>query len=241
MSSKKPGVIDFPEHNPFLVGFGHDRSVFLQIVLAIILLAISGIAGFSAQIGDRRMSIYRLMIPIGMFFIVIVQIIYYLFVRKKQASQLGHKKRVIRRIADLFIEKNVWGWLIILANLVIMLFAAVMMIVRGHEFYVVVDEFFTSMWEQLIFAVVCMTLAVQFFRTGWLSELFSRRAVSFICSLVLIDLLFAICHYWAYGGNFRAIAIIAGSGLVFMSVGYRWPSVGISLHFGYNILITLTK
>jgi len=239
MSSKtKSG---WPEHNPFIKGFGHDRTIFLQIILAIVLLAISGIAGFSALIGDRRMGIYKFMIPIGMFFIVIVQTIYYIFVRKKETKQLIHKKKAIQRISDIFIEKNAIAWILIVINLVIMFLAGGMMLARGYELYQVVDEYFISVWEQLTFSVIVMSLAVQFFRTGWLSELFSRRAVSFICSLVLADLIFALCHWWAYGGDFRIIALIAASGLVFVGVGYRWPSIGVSLHFGYNVLIILTR
>ncbi|TET31851.1 MAG: hypothetical protein E3J70_01650 [Candidatus Heimdallarchaeota archaeon] len=241
MSSKKSDTTAFPQHNPFLVGFGHDRTIFLQIMIAIILLAISGIAGFAAQIGDRRMSIYKSMIPVGMFFVVIVQIVYYIAIRRIQPEPRVYRKKAIGILIDIFVYKQVVGWIVIVVNLLIMGIATTMMLIRGYEVYQVVDEFFTATWEQLIFAVLCMSFAVQFFRTGWLSKRFSRRAVSFICSLALVDIAFAICHWWAYGGNFRAIAIIAASGLVFMAIGYRWPSVGLSLHFGYNILITLTN
>lgn len=233
-------TIDFPEHNPFLKGFGHDRFIFMQIALAIILLAISGVAGFAAQIGDNLMSIYQVMIPIGMMFVVGVQIVYYVAVRKKQpVVKRTFKRKFMKTLFDIFIYKNAIGWVIIIVNLVIMGLATGLMLSRGFESYQVIDEFFTAIWEQLIFAVILMTLVVQFFRTGWLSERFSRRFVSFFCSLVLIDLAFALCHWWAYGGDLPTIALIAASGIVFMGVGYRYPSLGVSLHFGYNVMIIL--
>lgn len=239
MSSR---TIDFPEHNPFLTGYGYDRFLFMQIALAIILLAVSGVAGFSEKIGSSRMNIYSVMTPIGLMFVVGVQIFYYIAVRKKQpVVKRTFKRKFMKTLVDIFIYKNAIGWVVIIGNLVIMGLATVLMLTRGFEPYQVIDEIFTATWEQLIFAVILMTLAVQFFRTGWLSKIFSQRFVSFVCSVILSDLVFALMHWWAYGGDLPTIALIAASGLVFMGLGYRYPSLGISLHYGYNVMIILRK
>jgi len=240
MSSR---TIDFPEHNPFITGYGYDRFLFMQIALAIILLAISGVAGFSEKIGSKRMNIYSVMTPIGLVFVVGVQIFYYIAVSKKQPVVVKRtfKRKFMKTLVDIFIYKNAIGWIVIIINLVIMALATVLMLTRGFEAYQVIDEIFTATWEQLTFAVILMALAVQFFRTGWLSKHFSRRFVSFVCSLIISDLVFALMHWWAYGGDLSTIALIAAAGLVFMGVGYRYPSLGISLHYGYNVMVVLRK
>jgi len=240
MSSR---TIDFPQHNPFIIGYGYDRFIFMQIALATILLAISGVAGFSDKIGDRRMGIYSVMIPIGMIFVVVVQVVYYVVGEKKQpmVKKTTFKRKFMKTLVNIFVYKNAIGWIVIIINLVVMGLATILMLTRGFELYQMIDEIFTATWEQLIFAVICMTLGVQFFRTGWLSKIFSRRFVSFVCPLIIFDLVFAVCHWWAYGGDFSTIALIAAFGLVFIGLGYRYPSLGISLHYGYNVMIVLRK
>ncbi len=236
-TDRQVNIFGFLDHNPFTRGFGYDRFLFLQLAFAFILLALSGVAGFAEQIGSKRMTIYYVTIPTGILFVVIIQAFYYFF--KKKDSRPGIKNKIKGYIGDIFIYKDIFGWILIIVNLIVFVSVTVYAATNGYETYMIIDEFFVATWEQLTYSVVCMTFVVQFFRTGWLSERFSRRHVSFWLPLVVIDLAFAFSHWWAYGGDFSTILALAAIGLLFMGGGYIVPSLGITFHYAYNIIVTI--
>ena len=228
------GLFSLVEHNPFTEGFGHDRFIFVQMVALILLLALANVAGYAEEIGERRMNQYYALIPIGVLFVVIIQTIYYAF-----AAQRTTKTTVKGVIKDAFIYTHAFGWIIIGANILLMTTAImVALFSKEYETYQIIDVFFVAGWEQLIFAVMCMSILVQFFRSGIIAKLFDRKFVTFFCSLVPIDLIFGFAHWWAYGGDVGTILVLTVTGLVFLGIGYRYPSLGISLHFAYNIIVS---
>lgn len=237
LSNRQINVFGFLDHNPFTRGFGYDRFLFLQLAAAFILLALSGVAGFAEKIGSKRMMIYYVTIPAGLLFVVVIQSFYYFF--KKKESKPGIKQKLKAVIKELFIYKDIFGWVLILVNVVVFTSVTIYAVTSGYEMYMIVNEFFVATWEQLTYAVVCMTLVVQFFRTGWLSEKFSRRHVSFWLPAIVIDIAFAFSHWWAYGGNVSTIFALAVVGFLFMAGGYITPSLGITAHFAYNIIVTI--
>lgn len=234
---EKNPFLSFVEHNPFITGYGHDRFLFLQLAAFIMLFAFAKISGFEEKIGDKRMSIYLIMIPIGICFIAMVQIIYFATKGEKPTNGKGKIKKYAKL---LFIPENIRSWIVILLNLIVTVAAIAFCASKGYEPYQIIDEFFIAAWEQLIFAVVAMTLVVQTARTGWLSEKFSQPFISFIIPLIVIDICFAAAHWWAYAGDIGTIAVLAVTGLAFIAIGYRCPSLGITFHFGYNVIVILS-
>lgn len=234
--SETPRILSFIDHNPFTSGFGEDRFLFVQCVAAILLLGLSKIAGFYDAIGERRMSVYQMMIPIGVVFISAVQIIYY-FSSKKESSGFGGT--IKQATKDLFIPKHIESWILIIINIILTIIIIIISTTNGYEAWQIIDEFFVGIWEQLIFANMCMTLLVQSVRLGFRQDSFARNLLSFLIPLIVIDICFGFAHWWAYGGNLSTIAVLTVTGLLFMGVGYRWPSLGITLHWGYNTIVTL--
>jgi len=235
--SDTPRVLSFIHHNPFTAGFGHDRFLFVQCVAAILLLGISKIAGFYDAIGERRMSVYQMMIPIGVVFISAVQIIYY-FMSSNQEST-GFKGTIKQTAKDMLIPKHIVGWILIIVNIVLTIIIIIISTTNGYEAWQIIDEFFVGTWEQLIFANLAMTLIVQVVRQSFRQESFARDLLSFLIPLIVIDLCFGFAHWWAYQGSLSTIVVLTVTGLLFLGVGYRWPSLGITLHWGYNTIVTL--
>lgn len=234
--SETPRILSFIDHNPFTEGFGHDRFLFIQCAAAILLLALSKIAGYYDKIGERRMSVYQMLIPIGVVFISSVQIIYY-FMSSEQSSSI---KGTIKQTAkDMFIPKHLIGWILIIINIVLIIITIIIATTNDYEVWQIIDEFFVGCWEQLIFANMIMTLFVQGVRLGFRKKTFARNLLSFLIPLFVIDICFGFAHWWAYGGNISTIALLTVTGLLFMGIGYRYPSLGITLHFGYNTIVTL--
>ena len=233
--SETPRVLSFINHNPFVSGFGEDRFLFVQCVAAILLLAISKIAGFYDSIGERRMSVYTMLIPIGVIFVSSVQIIYY-FMSSQESSVKGTIKQTAK---DMFIPRHLMGWILIIINIILTIIIIIISTTNGYEAWQIIDEFFVGIWEQLIFANLSMTLIVQSVRLAFRQESFARNLLSFLIPLIVIDLCFGFAHWWAYGGDLATIAVLTVTGLLFMGIGYRYPSIGITLHWGYNTIVTL--
>lgn len=234
--SETPRILSFINHNPFVSGFGEDRFLFVQCVAAILLLAISKIAGFYDSIGERRMSVYTMLIPIGVIFVSAVQVIYY-FMSSDQST--GIKGTIKQTAKDMFIPRHLMGWILIIINIVLTIIIIIISTTNGYEAWQIIDEFFVGTWEQLIFANLSMTLIVQSVRLAFRQKSFARNLLSFLIPLIGIDLCFAGAHWWAYQGSFSTIAVLAVTGLFFMGIGYRYPSIGITLHWGYNTIVTL--
>lgn len=232
------------EHNPLIIGFGRDRTLFLFLFVALILLFIPEVAGFADDIGAKRMSLYSVFIPLGIVFVASVQTIYYYFTgdetRKRNKEKSRNRSKIFKFFNFIFNFENKTGWVLIIINLIIFGVITILAAAKGFTAADIINEFFVAMWEQLTFAVIGMTLLVNFFFFGKLAQQASNmRVTTFGLAFISVDFVFAFSHWWAYQAEWTTIMILAVTGIVFMSIGYIVPSLGITLHFAYNIIVTI--
>ena len=232
------------EHNPLKIGFGRDRFLFIQLFAALILFVVAEIIGLDEEIGSKRMQLYSIFLPMGIVFVLSIQTLYFFFTgyetRKKRALVYQHHSRAYRFFNFLFNFENKSSWLIILINVAVFGLVTTIAAVKGLTFAAILNEFFIASWEQLIFAVMGMTLMVTFFFFTKVAETASNtKMTTFLLAFFVVDFTFAFAHWWAYQGEWTTILILSVTGILFMSVGYFVPSLGITLHYSYNIIITI--
>lgn len=232
------------EHNPLKIGFGRDRMLFLLLFIALVLLFIPEVAGFADDIGEKRMNIYNVFIPLGIIFVASVQAIYYFLTgeeSRKRQKMISHNRSKFYKFSNfIFNFENKTGWVFIVIDVLLLGFGTILAISKGFSVADIINEFFIAMWEQSTFAIIGMTLLVNFFFYGKAAqEATNIRLTTFALAFLVVDFVFAFSHWWAYQAEWTTIMVLAVTGLAFMSTGYLVPSLGIVLHYTYNILVSL--